>query len=117
MYLAEFGGSRNCLGFEEERVEMNAFQSFRCLLTQTCGYVSSPIAALSDPFAVCIAQTLHQLCPCTRGAMVVPSTPSRLPRKGVARKCWDDEVKRIVRRAAMRFGVNELVDYVSEFQD
>lgn len=86
-------------------------------MTQTCGHVSSPVAALSDPFAVCIAQTLHQFCPCTRGAMVIPSSLRRLPREGVARKCWDDEVKGIFRRAAVRFRVNELVDNVPEFQD
>lgn len=117
MYLAEVGESRNYLGFEEDGVEMNALQSFRCLMTQTCDHVSSPIAALSGPSAVCIAQTLHQLCPRTRGATVIPSTLRRLPRKGVAWKCWDDEVERISRRAATRFGVHELVDYVSEFQD
>lgn len=86
-------------------------------MTQTCGHVSAPVAALSDPLAVCIAQTLHQFCPCTPGAMVIPPCLRRLPRKRVARKCWDDKVKAIFRRAAVRFRVNELVDYVSEFQD
>lgn len=117
MYLAEVGEGRNCLGFEEDGIKMDALQSHRCLMTQACGHVSSPVAALSDPSAVCIAQTLHQFCPRTRGAMVVPPSLHRLPRKGVPRKCWDDEVKGILRRAAVRFRVNELVDYVSELQD
>lgn len=86
-------------------------------MTQTCGHVGSPVAALSDPSAICIAQALHQFCPCTRGAMVIPASLRWLPRKGVARKCRDDEVKGILRRAAVRFRVNKLVDYVSEFQD
>lgn len=86
-------------------------------MTEICDHVSSPVAALSDPSAVCIAQTLHQFCPGTRSAMVIPPSLRRLPRKGVARKCWDNEVKGIFRRAAVRFRVNELVDYVSEFQD
>ena len=96
---------------------MNALQSSRCLVTKTCDHMSSPIAALGDPSVVCIAQMLHERCPCTRRATVIPSSLCRLPRKGIARQCWDDEVKRILRRAAVRFGVHELVNYVPEFQD
>lgn len=86
-------------------------------MTQTDGHVGSPVTSLSDPSAVSIAQTVHQLCPRTRGAMVIPSSLRRFPGKGVARKCWDDEVKGIFGRAAVRFRINELVDYVSELQD
>jgi hypothetical protein len=117
MCLAEIGEGRNCLGFEEDGIEMNALQSFRCLMAQACDNVSSPIATLSNPFAVCIAQTLHQLCPCSRGAVVVPSWLCRFPGKGITRKCWDDEVKRIAGRAVVRFGINQLIDNVSKLQD
>jgi hypothetical protein len=118
MDLAEPAESSSCyLWFEEDGVEMDAFQPFRRLMTQTCDHVRSPVAALSDPSAVCIAQTLHQLCPYTSGATVVPSDLCRFSRECIPRQCWNNEVKGIVVRSAVRLGGNEFVDDVSELQD
>lgn len=96
---------------------MNAFQAFRCFMAQIRDNVSSPVAALRGPSAVRIAQAPHQLCPRARGAMIPPFGLRRLPGEAVPRECRHDEVERILRRAAVRLGVNELVNDVPEFED
>lgn len=96
---------------------MNALQSFGRLVAQRRGDVSSPVAALRGPSAVRIVQATHQLCPRAHGAMKAPSRLCRLPAEAGPRECRDDETERILRRAAVRLGVNELVDYVPELED
>jgi hypothetical protein len=55
----ELGKSGRHLRFEEDGIEMNASQSFRCLMSQTCDYKSSPVSTLSDPSTVSITEAIH----------------------------------------------------------
>lgn len=105
------------LRLEVDRTHMNALQSLGCLMAQTRGDVGAPIAALSDPFAVRIAQSIHQHRPRTRGALVIPSRFRRFAGESVARKSRDDEMKGILRISPVRSRINELANHMSEFQD